>query len=234
MEVLFILIVVVGAAGWAIVKSDELSGLGRGARRGFPRAPHGELVRVEPMGDLPAEVAFRLRLRRCLPLFTSLAVFVLCLASQVLSCFSASEHAGSLLREMLSTPIPAALIAAEAFVRRHEEDRPIPAYILSLVGALVAQALLYWMIGFAGWAGEAVGIAHARETAGSVSFVLSGPAFALGSALAAAAMGRMARFRRHFADGTKNEIEVSSSSAAYRAYIGLMEDSRSEAKKARR
>ena len=225
MGILIAVVIVAGVLGWVIVKNDELSGLGRTVRSGSFRSPHGKLVHVKALGELPAEEPWPQRFKRCFPLVSCVAFVVVLIVQFAFIQAGATSDWMDILGRVLNSPLPAAVIAGEALIRLHDGLRLLPTYIIALLGALVMQAVLIavfsvvaWLISLASLAGAAAALMW------TVVMFASPFAFALGAALAVARTGRMVKFRRRFADGSENEIEVSTNSVAYGAYRELMGD----------
>lgn len=224
MGALLAVVVVAGVAGWVIVKNDELSGIGRNVRPGSFRSPHGRLVHVKALGPLPPRVPFRFLVRESFPLVSCLCAFALGVLALLLPRIPGAADAASVLLRALSTPLPAVVIAAEALFRSREGKRLVSAYIIALAGAFMMQLLCFLVPVAIVWAAQAAGAGQIPpEVAIAAPFLISPFAFALGSAVAAARTGRMVKFRRRFADGSENEIEVSTNGVAYGAYRALME-----------
>ena len=87
MGILFVFVAVVGVVSWGIVKSDELSGLGRRVKAGSLRHPHGKLEQVY-CEHPPVRRPFSARLRSVLPVITLPLVVVMSLGALAL------EHLG--------------------------------------------------------------------------------------------------------------------------------------------
>ena len=224
MGILIAVVVVAGVLGWIIVKNDELSGLGRNVRPGSFRSPHGKLVHVKPLGELPAEERWSKRFLRCFPLVSSVAVTALACLVLVLQNLSVASPAVEVLIDALNTPIPAVVIAGECLLRGKDGIRLLPTFIVALLGALLMQVIVSVPLGCAGWAVESAGIVGAFDAVMAIGLLLLSPwAYALGAALVLARTGRMVKFRRRFADGSENDIEVSTNSVAYGAYREMMD-----------
>lgn len=224
MGILIAVVVVAGVLGWVIVKNDELSGLGRNVQPGSFRSPHGKLVHVKALSELPAEEPWPQRFRRCFPLVSCVAVFLVLIVQFAFVQAGATPDWLDVLDRVLNSPLPAAVIAGEALLRYHDGLRLLPTYIIALLGALVMQAVLIavfsvvvWLILLAGLVGAAVSLMW------TIVMLASPFAFALGAALVVARTGRMVKFRRRFADGAENDIEVSTNSVAYGAYREMMD-----------
>lgn len=223
MGILIAVVVIAGVLGWIIVKNDELSGLGRTVRPGSFRSPHGKLVHVKALGEIPAEEPWSRRFKRAFPLVSCVVFFVLLVVQFAFIQSAAAPDWMRVLDWVLNSPVPAAVIAGEALIRLHDGLRPLPTYVIALLCAFVMQAVLIavfsvvaWLISLAGLAGAAVALMW------TIAMFASPFTFALGAALVVARTGKMVKFRRRFADGFENEIEVSTNSVAYGAYRELM------------
>lgn len=224
MGILIAVVCIAGVLGWVIVKNDELAGLGRAVRPGSFRSPHGRLVHVKPLGQLPAEERWSRRFTRSFPLVSCIAVFACALISVGLLQSVPLGAIGATIQGVLNTPLPAAIITAEALLRSHGGKRLLPTYIIALFGALLMQGIVLGAFAALGWLASFVadGLGPAISWVG---VLFSSPfAFALGAALVVARTGSMVKFRRRFADGSENEIEVSSNSVAYGAFCELMDE----------
>ena len=186
MGILIAVVCIAGVLGWVIVKNDELAGLGRTVRPGSFRSPHGRLVHVKPLGQLPAEERWSRRFTRSFPLVSCIAVFACALISVGLLQSVPLSAIGATIQGVLNTPFPAAIITAEALLRSHEGKRLLPTYIIALFGALLMQGIVLGAFAALGWLASfaADGLGPAISWVG---VLFSSPfAFALGAALVVA------------------------------------------------
>ena len=130
MGILFILVAVIGIVSWGIVKSDELSGLGRRVKAGSLRHPHGRLEQVY-CEHPPVRRPFAARLRSVLPVVTVPLVVVISLGALAL------EHAGVLFGvvavDFLSSGAGVLLVAGECLLRLAKPAQSFANYIVLLV-----------------------------------------------------------------------------------------------------
>ncbi len=229
-EIFVAIVVIAGVVGWVLVKNDELSGLGRNVRPGSFRSPHGRLVHVKPLGELPKAERWSARLRKSFPWVSMAALYALAALGALLGRIPAAQGAGAVVLDFLRTPVPALVVAGEALFRGGEGTRHLATYIVAVVGALIGQLLLFLPAFLAIWAASAAGVIGDAivpvDLPSWAFFVLSFAGFALGAALVLARTGRLVRFRRRFADGSESEIEVSTNSVAYGAYRELADERR--------
>lgn len=211
MAVLFVVVAVVGLLSWGIVKSDELSGLGRNVRMGSLRHPHGRLVAVH--GERIADDARYVdRVLRRVPVVTSLIALVAAVAGLVME--ANGMRAGVVLVDLMMSGVVVVLFAGECILRLPKESQKFSVFVaVSFAGLLLATACDMGALALG--AGADGFIVIASRTVSSVA------GCALGCALAAAAVREQARFERRFEDGYESAIAVSPRSAAYKAYRGL-------------
>lgn len=216
MGILFILVAVIGVVSWGIVKSDELSGLGRQVKAGSLRHPHGRLEQVY-CEHPPVRRPFAARLRSVLPVVTLPLVVVISLGALAL------EHAGVLFGvvavDFLSSGAGVLLVAGECLLRLAKPAQSFANYIVLLVAGIVAATVF-------GVPVLAVG-GHDFTVGFEAAYLLANAAgFAVGCSAAAALMEEPVRFERRFEDGSESSVKISPRSAAYRAYEVLMVDER--------
>lgn len=214
MGVLFTAVLVIGAISWAIVKSDELSGLGRQVRAGSLRHPHGRLVQVY-CENLPERETFSSRLRSVLPVITVPLVVAISILAMVL------EHAGVVFGvvavDFLSSGAGVLLVAGECLLRLPKPAQGFTNYIVLLVVGILAATALGTLVLAVGGSGFSIGLEAAYLVANAAGF-------ALGCSVCAALVEEPVRFERRFEDGAESSVKVSPRSAAYRAYEPLMVD----------
>lgn len=216
MGVLFALVAVVGIVSWGIVKSDELSGLGRQVKAGSLRHPHGKLEQVY-CEHLPVRRPFAARLRSVLPVITLPLVVVVSLGALAL------EHAGVFFGvvavDFLSSGAGVLLVAGECLLRLAKPAQSFASYIILLVAGLVAATVLGALV-------LAVGGNNLTVVLEAAYLLANAAGFAAGCSVAAALMEEPVRFERRFEDGAESPVKISPRSAAYRAYEALMVDER--------
>ena len=183
MGILFILVAVIGIVSWGIVKSDELSGLGRQVKAGSLRHPHGRLEQVY-CEHPPVCRPFTARLRSVLPVVTLPLVVVISLGALAL------EHAGVLFGivavDFLSSGAGVLLVAGECLLRLAKPAQSFANYIVLLVAGIVAATVL-------GVPVLAVG-GHDFTVGFEAAYLLANAAgFAVGCSAAAALMEQEAR-----------------------------------------
>ena len=216
MGILFVFVAVVGVVSWGIVKSDELSGLGRRVKAGSLRHPHGKLEQVY-CEHPPVRRPFSARLRSVLPVITlPLGVFMWLGAL-------ALEHAGVLFGvvavDFLSSGAGVLLVAGECLLRLAKPTQSVANYIVLLVAGIVAATALGALVLAVGGHDFTVGLEAAYLLANAAGF-------AVGCSAAAALMEEPVRFERRFEDGMESSVKISPRSAAYRAYEALRVDER--------
>lgn len=212
MAVLFGIVAIVGVLSWAIVKSDELSGIGRKVARGSFRHPHGRLVAVHCVG-MPEESAYRHRLLKRVPVVTS--IVVLLVAAAGLAMEAKGVVTGVVIVDVLMSGVPVVLLAGECILRLPRPSQKFSVYVLVVfAGLLLATACSMLAVTLGG--GEADFLVTVSRTVSSVA------GCALGCALAAAMVREPAVFKRRFEDGYENEIAISPHAAVYGAYRELM------------
>ncbi|MDO4290589.1 MAG: hypothetical protein Q4C41_05105 [Eggerthellaceae bacterium] len=192
-----VIVLAVGAVGLLFQKNGEFAGLGRPAKRGGLRAPHGRLVRTKRLDtfeDLPFSAKFP---QAFLVTFAiTVVIGALCLFG-VLSLVSVVPVSLDIL---CVTVAACCLTQADAGVVR--------AFAYALFGYMAA-AVLATIVGMA--AGAGVDMVNA----------LTMVAGTLGASAAVAWMPLVRTYAREFEDGHVNVIKVSAKSAAARAFDPL-------------
>ena len=218
MATVIVIIIIVAIVGWIFVKSDEMSGLGRNVKMGGMRHPHGKLVGVRATDALPDVEPFAKRFAGTFPIITSIMLLVALIA---LNCIDASLFGvpTSEMALMLSnTGITALIIVVEATFRAPEGKKTFWTFIYALVGA-VALGLVVWAV-------------LAAISGGTVNYIAYSvctiAAYAFGSSLTVALLPTTVAFERRFEDGAKRSITVSTRSAAYAAYVAMMDETSKE------
>ena len=214
MGILFVLVAVVGVVSWGIVKSDELSGLGRRVKAGSLRHPHGKLEQVY-CEHPPVRRPFAARLRSVLPVVALPLVVAISLGALAL------EHAGVLVGVMavdfLSSGAGVLLVAGECLLRLAKPAQSFANYIVLLVAGIVAATALGALVLAVGGHDFTVGFEAAYLLANAAGFAVG---------CSAALMEEPVRFERRFEDGAESSVKISPRSAAYRAYEALRVDER--------
>lgn len=212
MTVLFGIVLAVGVLSWAIVKSDELSGLGRSVKPGSFRHPHGRLEATY-CAALPERVPYAERLKRAVPWVTTLVSFVL--AAVALFMESNGSVPAVVAVDLLVAGGAVLLIAGECLLRLPKESQTFTAYVVVAVAGLLIATVCALAVGLAGLTGLA------GAAAAVVANIVGS---AVGCALASAAVEQKVRFSRRFEDGAESDITVSPRSAAFHAYRELLVD----------
>lgn len=216
MAVLFGIVAIVGIASWAIVKADELSGLGRAARRGSLRHPHGRLVATY-CESLPEEASYRARLAGRMPVVT--AVLAAAAAVAALAMEANGMVAGVVAADALMAGLAVVPVAGECVLRLPKPAQKFSSFVVIAFAGLVVATACSMAVAALGASGAGLVAVAARVLAS----VAGGVA---GCALAAAAVREQVAFERRFEDGSESRIAVSPSSAAYKAYRALMADAK--------
>lgn len=223
MEIFFAVVVVVSIAAWGIVRSDELSGLGRSVRMGSFRHPHGRLVAVSCEGALPEKEPWARRFRRFVPWVTAAIILVASavgvLANQVL-----------LVQMVAGSVLSPAMVAFEGMLRQGDDKRRFAAFMAALIFGMAAGMIAVVPLTLLRMAG----VELAMPLLVFLRIALSVVGYAVGAAAAMAALGARVKFLRTFEDGVQNSVEVSTNSAAYGAFVRLMKaaEKKTAAKKA--
>ncbi|MFR3272455.1 MAG: hypothetical protein ACLTQI_00455 [Slackia sp.] len=216
MGILFILVAVIGIVSWGIVKSDELSGLGRQVKADSLRHPHGRLEQVY-CEHPPVRRPFAARLRSVPCRYGPAG------CRQSYRGRFGFEHAGVLFGvvavDFLSSGAGVLLVAGECLLRLAKPAQSFANYIVLLVAGIVAATVF-------GVSVLAVG-GHDFTVGFEAAYLLANAAgYAVGCSAAAALMEEPVRFERRFEDGAESSVKISPRSAAYRAYGALMVDER--------
>ncbi|MDO5041909.1 MAG: hypothetical protein Q4D92_00145 [Slackia sp.] len=212
MAVLFGIVAIVGVLSWAIVKSDEMSGMGRKVVRGSFRHPHGRLVAVH-CDSMPEESLYRHRLLKRVPVITSIIALLVAAAGLVMEANGVVT--GVVIVDVLMSGVPVVLLAGECILRLPKPSQKFSVYILvAFAGLLLATACS--MLASALGGSEPDFLVTVSRTVSSVA------GCALGCALAAAAVRELAVFKRRFEDGYESQIALSPHAAVYKAYRELM------------
>lgn len=201
-----IVVAALAALGFAFQKNGEMAGLGRPARRGGLRAPHGRLVRTKRL-DAFEELPFSAKFARVAGL-----AFAATIAICAISAVGALDLAGVVpasLDVLAVVGIACAVTQSDAGLAR-----PCAYALLGYLAAGVAATLLGLRV-----LAPAVGLDVAGINA--LTMVLG----TLGAAAAASAMPLVRTYAREFEDGHVNSIQVTSASRAARAYDRLADPS---------
>lgn len=218
MQIIVAAVVIIALVAWAVVKNDEMSGLGRNVKAGTLRHPHGKLVRAKATTAIPEETPLANRIKRSMPFISSVAIIAVCVV--LYACdFTVLGHSSSqLLATLSSTGIVALIIAAEATLRASEDARTFWTYVYALVAGVVC-ALVVWEV-----VAAAASMSFSEESTLLYGIVTCG-CYMLGSGACVALLPSKVTFERTFEDGAKRSITVSTRSAAYSAYVAMMESS---------
>lgn len=214
MAIFFIVVLLVGVGAWAIVRTDQLSGLGRNASEISFRNPHGALVSATLCEKQPAKRSFGSSLVQAFPWITLVLCIVLTLVGVLIYSLGAQDP-GNAVMQIMASVAPALLIAFESYLRIRDKGTSWVLYVLTLLGACVLGAVfgmpLFWFI-------------TAHTSAADVSVWVNGAycalsdfGYAAGAGVVAALIRYRVKFTRHFEDGATDTIEVSSRSVAYKA-----------------
>lgn len=212
MLIVFIVLAVLALIGWVFVKNDELSGLGRNVQAGSLRHPHGKLVSVMPKEAIPKQAPFKDTFLKALPWICALAGIVIVIVANAIG------HAAFADSIMLSA-LPPLLLAAESIIRGPQPVRSFTNYMIVLVGSVVVMAIA---MSIASAAAFAVGVTASDIWSMPIFEIILVIACGLGAALTVACLPTRVEFERTFEDGAKRSISVSTKSAAYRAFIAIM------------
>lgn len=212
MAVLFGIVAVVGVISWAIVKSDELSGIGRSVKKGSFRHPHGRLVATH-CESVAGHIPYGTRLLKRVPVFTSLITLAAAVVGLVME--ANGIVAGVVIVDVVASGVAVVLMAGECILRLEKGMQRFSVFIVIVfAGLLLATACSMFATAMGGGADSFIVVVS--RTISSVA------GCALGCALAAGAFREPARFKRRFEDGYENEIAVSPHSAVYKAYREFM------------
>ena len=208
MAVLFGIVAVVGVISWAIVKSDELSGIGRSVKKGSFRHPHGRLVATH-CESVAEHIPYGTRLLKRVPVFTSLITLAAAVVGLVME--ANGIVAGVVIVDVVASGVAVVLMAGECILRLEKGMQRFSVFIVIVfAGLLLATACSMFATAMGGGADSFIVVVS--RTISSIA------GCALGCALAAGAFREPARFKRRFEDGYENEIAVSPHSAVYKAY----------------
>lgn len=208
MAVLFGIVAIVGVISWAIVKSDELSGIGRSVKKGSFRHPHGRLVATH-CESVAEHIPYGIRLLKRVPVFTSLVTLAAAVVGLVME--ANGIVAGVVIVDVVASGVAVVLMAGECILRLAKGMQRFSTFIVIVfAGLLLATACSMFATAMGGGADSFIVVVS--RTISSVA------GCALGCALAAGAFREPARFKRRFEDGYENEIAVSPHSAVYKAY----------------
>ncbi len=214
MAIFAAIVAALAIAGWAFVKADEMSGLGRNVSSTSLRHAHGKLVRVEAEGELPQKRPFKEKLLGSLPWVTLAALLAVGVA--------AIGFGISPLMSFSTSGAAALIIAAEACLRADKSKATFWSYLYALVGG-VLLALCAWTLL------DALLFGTLQEEARLTAYIFATDiSFAIGSCLCMALLPEKATFVRTFEDGARRSIAVSTRSVAYRAYLDMMDPSSKE------
>ena len=133
MQIIVVAVVIIALVAWAVVKNDEMSGLGRNVKAGTLRHPHGKLVRAKATTAIPEEAPLANRIKRSMPFISAVPIIAVCVV--LFACdFTVLGHSSSqLLATLSSTGVVALIIAAEATLRAPEDARTFLTYVYALV-----------------------------------------------------------------------------------------------------
>ena len=219
MQIIVVAVVIIALVAWVVVKNDEMSGLGRNVKAGTLRHPHGKLVRAKATTAIPEEAPLANRIKRSMPFISSVAIIAVCVVLYVCD-FTVLGHSSSrLLAALSSTGIVALIIAAEATLRASEDARTFWTYVYALVAGVVC-ALVVWEV-----VAAAASMSFSEESTLLVYGIVTCVCYMLGSGACVALLPSKVTFERTFEDGAKRSITVSTRSAAYSAYVAMMEPS---------
>lgn len=118
MQIIVVAVVIIALVAWAVVKNDEMSGLGRNVKAGTLRHPHGKLVRAKATTVIPEEAPLANRIKRSMPFISSVAIIAVCVVLYVCDFTVLGHSSSQLLAALSSTGIVALIIAAEATIPR--------------------------------------------------------------------------------------------------------------------
>ena len=216
MQIIVAVVVIIALVAWTVVKNDEMSGLGRDVKAGTLRHPHGKLVRAKATTAIPEEAPLA---KRSMPFISSVAIIAVCLVLYVCDFTVLSHSSSQLLATLSSTGIVALIIAAEATLRAPEDARTFWTYVYALVAGVVC-ALVMWEV-----VAAAASMSFSEESTLLVYGIVTCVCYMLGSGACVALLPSKVTFERTFEDGAKRSITVSTRSAAYSAYVAMMESS---------
>lgn len=211
MAVLFGIVALVGVFSWAIVKNDELSGLGRNVTYKTFRHPHGRLVATR-CESIPESVPYKLRLMRVLPLVTFVAMDIVAIAALVMEYNGIV--AGVIVVDVLMAGLAVLPIAFECMLRMPKNSQRFSTFVLVVLAGLVLATACGVFAKFLCGNGPDILV-----TASVVISSIAG--CALGCALAAAAIREPVRFSRRFEDGYESDIVIAAHGSLFRAYRAL-------------
>ncbi|MEY8562867.1 hypothetical protein AALA21_07390 [Eggerthellaceae bacterium 3-80] len=213
MAIFFGVVVLVGVIAWGIVRTDELSGLGRNASQVSFRNPHGALVSTS-CEHLPEKQVFGTSLRQALPWITFAICIIVTLGGALLSVLG-TVSVGMALMQIAASVAPALLIAFESYLRIRDKGTSWVLYVLILLGAVVGGALfgmpLFWLFT------SSLSSADMSVWLNCAYCLVSDFGYTLGAGFAGALIGYRVKFSRTFEDGTTDTVEVSCRSVAYKA-----------------
>lgn len=219
MTIFLIIILLVSVISWAIVRTNELSGLGRNASEISFRNPHGALVSTT-CENLPEKVPFKTSFVQAFPWVTLLVCVVFTLAGVVASSLSAASF-GATLMQIAASVAPALLISFETYLRIREKGTSWVLYVLVLLGAV----LMGWACGIPlfWYVTSTMSPADVSVGINGLYCVINDVGYALGAAFAGARIGHRVCFKRTFADGATDSVEVSSEGVAYKGLCDHLE-----------
>ncbi len=212
MTIFLIVLLLVSVVSWAIVRTNELSGLGRNASEISFRNPHGALVSTT-CENLPEKVPFKTSFKQAFPWITLLVCAVVTIVGAVVSSLSAASF-GAVMMQLAASVAPALLISFETYLRIREKGTSWVLYVLVLLGAV----LMGWACGIPLFWYVTSTMSPADVTVGinCIYCLINDVGYALGAAFAGARIGHRVRFKRTFADGATDTVEVSSEGIAYK------------------
>ncbi len=216
MQIIVVAVVIIALVAWAVVKNDEMSGLGRNVKAGTLRHPHGKLVRAKATTVIPEEAPFANRIKRSMPFISSVAIIAVCVVLYVCDFTVLGHSSSQLLAALSSTGIVALIIAAEATLRAAEDARTFWTYVYALVAGVVC-ALVVWEV-----VAAVASMSFSVESTLLVYGIVTCVCYMLGSGACVALLPSKVTFERTFEDGAKLSITVSTRSAAYSAYVAMM------------
>ena len=219
MQIIVIAVVIIALVAWAVVKNDEMSGLGRNVKTGTLRHPHGKLVRAKATTAIPEETPLANRIKRSMPFISSVAIISVCLVPYVCDFTVLGHSSSQLLATLSSTGIVALIIAAEATLRAPEAARTFWTYVYALVAGVLCALVVWECIA------TAASLSFNQESTLLVYGIVTCVCYMLGSGACVALLPSKVTFERTFEDGAKRSITVSTRSAAYSAYVAMMRTS---------
>lgn len=202
--IFLIVVIVLGLAGLAMQKNGELAGLGREGKRGGLRWPHGRLVRTKRL-DAFEDVSFASKFVRVAAITFAITIIIgiLCIAGLM----DFADTLPTSLDLLAVVGVACALTQGDVGVWR------------SLGYALfgyVAAGVIATLLGL-------FALPHLVDIGTGGINALTMIFGTLGAAVAVAAMPLVRTYAREFEDGHVNSIQVTSTSAAARAYDRLLD-----------